>query len=277
MTTRDEDGKRSGGVLRVLTALVGAPIVLFAAYLGGPWFTGLVALIGLAAMFEVGRMFEAANVPPFWPVAFVLAVGVATRFLFPGWTYLSAAAAVAALAGLPFIKSGRLPERAAVTLFVVVYPVWLLTFLVMIREGVGIDRSGDELMRVTILLILLVWASDTFAYYSGRLIGTRPFFPSISPKKTWEGFFGGMIGTVAVAVAAKVLVLVALSWPEIAAIALIVTVLGPIGDLVESKLKRSFHTKDSGDILPGHGGFLDRFDAMLLCAPAVWLFLSVVF
>ena len=271
-----QTGRASPSWLRVSTALVGAPIVLGAAYLGGYWFTGLILIIALVSMFEVHALFTAAGLRPFTVVSFVLAAAVVLRFSLPGWNYATALVGAGTLAAIPFMRGDRIPERAAVTLFIVAYPAWLLSFLLAVRDGIGIARPDGLLMRVTILLFFLVWASDTFAYYSGKLMGTRPFFPSISPKKTWEGFWGGLAGTYAVAVLAKTLDLIPLNWTDTFVLAAIVAVFGPIGDLVESRIKRAFDVKDSGSILPGHGGVLDRFDAMLLCAPVIWLYLALV-
>lgn len=127
---------------------------------------------------------------------------------------------------------------------------------------------------IPIVLIGSIWINDTMAYIVGSLIGKTPF-SKISPKKTWEGIFGG-------AILAIVLVSVTMHyvspetnvffWTGIAAIA---AIFGTIGDLIESKLKRLAQVKDSGGIMPGHGGFLDRFDSLLIATPVVWLYLMV--
>ncbi|HVI43901.1 MAG TPA: phosphatidate cytidylyltransferase [Chitinophaga sp.] len=126
---------------------------------------------------------------------------------------------------------------------------------------------------IPLLLIIFIWINDTMAYIVGSLIGRTPFFPSISPKKTMEGSVGGMILAVA---AAGVYgwfwgreYLALQHWLVLAGIA---AIFGTIGDLLESKLKRMAGVKDSGRIMPGHGGFLDRFDSMLLAAPFAWIY-----
>ncbi|MFV1980272.1 MAG: phosphatidate cytidylyltransferase [Rhodothermia bacterium] len=274
--TDSRQESRSLGVVRILTALVGGPLVLLAAYLGNFWFAGLVLAIGVVAMLEVGTLFASAGLRPFLPVSLVLAVLVVARYWFPDWGIAATVLITGTVAAMPFVPGQRVPERTATTFFVVLYPVWLLSFLLNIRLGLGIDRSDDQLMRMTVLVFFLVWANDTFAFYSGRKLGSRPFFASVSPAKTWEGFLGGLIGTALVAVLSKVLGLIDITWGESAVLVAICGIGGPIGDLVESKMKRSFEVKDSGTLLPGHGGMLDRFDAILICGPLIWLYLAYV-
>jgi len=129
---------------------------------------------------------------------------------------------------------------------------------------------------IPLIIILSIWINDTMAYIVGSLIGKTPL-SKISPKKTWEGTIGGML--LSIGVAALVSYLVFKSWPEtifIMIIAAIASAVGTIGDLLESKLKRMADVKDSGNIMPGHGGFLDRFDSLLLATPAVWLFVYLL-
>jgi phosphatidate cytidylyltransferase len=127
-----------------------------------------------------------------------------------------------------------------------------------------------------VVIIAAIWINDTMAYIVGSLIGRRPL-SSISPKKTWEGTIGGIILSVAVCglVAVYVLHVGQLSI-LICLIAAVAAVAGAFGDLMESKLKRLANVKDSGSIMPGHGGFLDRFDSLLVAVPFVWLLLAMV-
>lgn len=121
---------------------------------------------------------------------------------------------------------------------------------------------------------ILLWANDTFAYLTGMLFGKHRLFERISPKKSWEGFFGGLICTVIIAFFITKLfpVLPAVHWMVVA---VIIVVFGVFGDLVESLLKRNLKIKDSGHFLPGHGGILDRFDSVLLAAPMVFFYLRL--
>ena len=128
---------------------------------------------------------------------------------------------------------------------------------------------------IPLLLIIFIWINDTMAYIVGSLIGRTPFAPAISPKKTIEGTIGGMILAVATAgIFGHFWGGEYLALPHWIAMALIAAIFGTIGDLIESKLKRMAGAKDSGRIMPGHGGFLDRFDSLLLAAPFAWIYVQ---
>ena len=127
---------------------------------------------------------------------------------------------------------------------------------------------------VMIAYIAIIWSNDVFAYLVGMSIGRHPLFERLSPKKSWEGFFGGLAGAVVAGiVAARLLDESMWAW---AGLALIASVTGVLGDLVESMFKRAAGVKDSGSIIPGHGGWLDRFDALILSAPFVFVYMLFV-
>ncbi|MET3875294.1 MULTISPECIES: phosphatidate cytidylyltransferase [Chitinophaga] len=128
---------------------------------------------------------------------------------------------------------------------------------------------------IPLLLIIFIWINDTMAYIVGSLIGRTPFAPAISPKKTIEGTVGGMILAVATAgVYGHFWGYRYLALQHWIVLALIAAIFGTIGDLIESKLKRMAGVKDSGKIMPGHGGFMDRFDSLLLAAPFAWIYVQ---
>ena len=125
---------------------------------------------------------------------------------------------------------------------------------------------------IPIILIASIWINDTMAYLVGSIIGKNPL-SKISPKKTWEGTIGGAILAVVVVGSFFYFFIDKNYWYVVVIIALIAAVIGTLGDLLESKLKRMANVKDSGSFMPGHGGFLDRFDSLILATPIVWLFL----
>jgi phosphatidate cytidylyltransferase len=131
--------------------------------------------------------------------------------------------------------------------------------------------SKEYNYRIVLGMLILTWGTDTFAYFSGRFLGKHKIFPRISPKKTWEGFIGGVAGTTGVGF------LLNHYWSDVGfnwiVIAVIGGVVGLYGDLAESMLKRNLFVKDSGSFLPGHGGILDRFDSVLFCAPVMFLYI----
>jgi len=122
--------------------------------------------------------------------------------------------------------------------------------------------------------LLLLWANDTGAYFAGRFLGRRKLFERVSPKKTWEGFFGGAIIALAVAFILTKYFHDLLDW-QWYGVATIIFTTGTLGDLVESLFKRSISIKDSGSMIPGHGGFMDRFDGLLLSIPFIITFLKI--
>lgn len=133
-------------------------------------------------------------------------------------------------------------------------------------------ESGVYQMHIVMGIILLVWSNDAAAYFVGSSMGKNYLFPRISPKKTWEGTIGGGLITLIIAYP------VSLVFPQLSlgiwiGVTMVIVVFGGIGDLVESMIKRSKFVKDSGGLLPGHGGFLDRFDAFIFCVPFVAAFL----
>jgi phosphatidate cytidylyltransferase len=123
--------------------------------------------------------------------------------------------------------------------------------------------------------LIILWGNDTGAYLTGMAFGEHKLFERHSPKKTWEGFIGGVIISAGVAIVIS-LFFVDLVWYKWVTVAVLISTFGTLGDLVESMFKRSIHVKDSGGILPGHGGLLDRFDGLLLAVPVVYAYLYFI-
>lgn len=162
--------------------------------------------------------------------------------------------------------------RYAATVAGIVYTGLLPTFLAMLKR-IDPNQVGD-----TVLIVLLVaWVADTGAYFAGRFLGKAKLYPAVSPKKTWAGAWGGLAGSVLGVAVLKLLFADWLTWPDVFLIAIPGGILGQLGDLAESLIKRSVGVKDSGTLLPGHGGILDRIDAVLFIGPYVYGYLVVRF
>lgn len=140
--------------------------------------------------------------------------------------------------------------------------------------GLGYIVSGEYNFEIPLGFLFLIWANDSGAYVFGITLGKNRLFERISPKKSWEGFFGGMIiaGITAYFISQYFQSISTQHW---IALSIIIVIFGTLGDLIESMLKRSKDIKDSGTILPGHGGVLDRFDALLIAAPMVYAYLHL--
>jgi phosphatidate cytidylyltransferase len=150
----------------------------------------------------------------------------------------------------------------------IVATAWLYCGL-LVATIVGLRIRFD--VPWVILAFVVTWGNDTFAYFAGHLFGKHKMNERISPKKTWEGFAGGAFGSVVGALVTKWLLLPDLGVGPAVVVGLGGAVLGPLGDLAESMIKRAAGVKDSGKIIPGHGGLLDRIDALLFVAPWIYL------
>lgn len=172
----------------------------------------------------------------------------------------------------------------ATTIFGVVYVGLALSCLLPLRFsrlgagslGLASASSSSGGRKLMLLLFLVIWADDTFAYLAGRTIGRKMLFPSISPRKTLEGSVAGFVGSLLVAWGFAYFFWQTASSKTVILLAALVALFGQIGDLAESALKRSANLKDSGSLLPGHGGLLDRLDSLLFGAPVLWLALAIM-
>ena len=263
---------------RILTAAVLIPLVLALVFWNSlPALTIASALVSLLATWEYLGLAAATRAPKVPRIAVLVCVGVlflATYFV-PEYT-------AAVLAGLSFVLFGicafhcepaEVLPAASAAVFGLIYTGWSLTTLPLIA-GQG---NGPSLL---LFLFLAVWSGDVAALYVGRSFGTHKL-TRISPSKTWEGAIASVAGTVLITVlllyVAALLNRRGLDWlsyrgpvGRTITLAILLNVAAQVGDLVESALKRGAGVKDSGTLLPGHGGVLDRVDALLLAAPVLW-------
>jgi phosphatidate cytidylyltransferase len=253
---------------RVLVAAVGIPLMAGMAWLGGWFLAGLAAALSLLAWREYVLLFkDSINTIYIWTGC----IGILLAIL--GWQTGSplVAAALAlwslALLALLLSVSGQ-PHPAAAAgmcLLGVLYTAGTLGHLVALRN---IDSAYG--FWLLLWAMALVWLYDTGAYFFGLALGRHRLAPAVSPKKSWEGVAGGTAVAVLAAFGLGRWWRLPLTALDTAAMGLGVAAFGTMGDLVESKLKRTAGTKDSGDLLPGHGGVLDRFDSMMFAVPLVY-------
>lgn len=264
---------------RWITGLIAAPLLILLIVAGGrTLFTLFVATAAMAAVWEYNRIFFYTNsekkpVQYFLPEYFfsaliVLVAGTGA----PEWVLF---AVFAALVGLGFFSLWRFKDETQVGKMVagqiqgIVYIAVPLALIVLIRTG----NAG----RFWILALLVtIFAGDTAAYYCGTHLGKRKLCPWVSPKKTVEGALGGLAANFIVGFILKLFFLPQVGWMSVLAMCVLLGAVGQVGDLFESVLKRTADIKDSGNILPGHGGILDRIDALLFAAPVAWIFITKV-
>ena len=258
---------------RIYTILVLAPL-LYAVirYLPPLAFSGVVALAGGLALFEFYRLCFSDRSHP-WLMGIGL-TGFAVLILGthrPDIIVPTLLATLVCIISVPLLSRSPLEQSlrdGAMTLFGVLYLGLTLGTLSMTR----LLPLGEWLV---FFLLLVTWASDTGAYLVGTLYGRHRLAPTISPNKTVEGLVGGLIGAIIVAYAARWWFLPELSGLDCLVLATLLTITGLWGDLTESAMKRSVGLKDSGRMLPGHGGMLDRLDSLLFTAPVFYYYVTM--
>ncbi len=261
---------------RVLTALVGIPLILIALWQGRWVWALLLAVLAALDVWETYRMARAGGRRPDVPIGLLLAPLLVLDALFPLLAIERAALALAVIAAFVAQIMRPAEERSAddwtATLASPVYVGSLMGYGVLMR-------NLDGGLAWTLVGVILVWVNDSAAYFGGRALGRTPLSPSLSPRKTREGFAVGMVATVVVAAALPWLSglagdalapVPAMPWWQMAVLGLLVSVVAPVGDLAKSFLKRQVGVKDSGTLIPGHGGVLDRTDSLLFAAPFVY-------
>ncbi|MEX2600460.1 MAG: phosphatidate cytidylyltransferase [Balneolaceae bacterium] len=257
--------------------LFGVPAALFFLWLvwrGGVSFGILTGVLALFTMLEMVRLFKKYKYSAFTVISIIIAIYIWSVGLLPvSWVVgIGAGIALLTLYSL-FSRNRSFGNRWLASLICGTYAPLGFYLFYRIRE-LEPESAG---LWLTLAVVIMVWCNDILAYAGGRMFGKRPMAPTISPNKTWEGFWSGFAG------AAIGFILVWLSadsfpLPLPASLPLIVIIgfFGPLGDLLESRLKRLADMKDSSSLLPGHGGLFDRFDAFILAVPVVFLYLNWV-
>ncbi len=264
--------------LRILTAIIAAPILIGLIWYGG-WSFGLLFMaIAAFAQFEFYKLLKMSDNNPlrYWgTLVGILLVGFTLFYrknsLDSSWFFiLPVMIALIFMVKLYKAKDNKPFMNIAYTVLGLVYVA--LPFALFIEIGFFRGYYNYELI---LGFLFMLWASDSGAYFAGVNFGKTKLFERVSPKKSWEGSLGGFAATMIVAfILGKFFI--SISTQNWMAIGIIIVVAGTYGDLVESLFKRSISIKDSGSIIPGHGGFLDRFDGLLIAAPFVLAYLKIV-
>ncbi|HEY8531233.1 MAG TPA: phosphatidate cytidylyltransferase [Limnochorda sp.] len=256
---------------RVMTAVIGGPLVLAALWTGGLAWLVVVALVGLLGAPELGRLYGRDRWHPpldvlflavLWPIGFAYAASEGlTGAGLPGVVAVLVVPLVYGLLRELFRPEPHLLSAAAAAAVTVLYWGGLLAHLILLR-------ALPQGFEYGLLLVAGTWGADMAAYFAGRRWGRRRLAPRLSPGKTWEGTAAGLVAGLASAWGVGR----AAGLPALAALAAgaAVVVAAPLGDLIESGFKREAGVKDSGTLLPGHGGLLDRFDSLILAGTVLF-------
>jgi len=272
-TPVDARGSSRTGELarRVLSTAVLLPAFVWI-LIGAPaWaFTLLIVAVGMLANWEFTRMFARAGVPVLRDAGLIWGALVTLAFMRPDRAGAAFAVVVIGLlvASLDRGGGGMMRwQRVAVTLLAVCYVNWLLGHTILLR-------ALPDGLHWILLLVWITWLGETAAYAAGSLIGRHKLAPSISPGKTVEGAVAQLAASLCAALTAGAWLFPGLPFRDALVIGILLGVVGQIGDLVESALKRSVGTKDTGQVIPGHGGILDRIDGLLFNAPALFYYVT---
>lgn len=258
---------------RTITGLIGGLIFISLVYLGGIWYSSLILLLAIIALYEFLRMAEIQpfGFPALLSYIFMLSIlwpslSMDTTVEIPVHFQTILLFMLLILLLYSVLKKNRFHiEHAALTLLGALYIGYGFLYMAVVRHSA--DGNGFWL---TILILLGIWSTDTGAYLIGRKWGKRKLWPAISPNKTVEGSLGGLGFALLIVVTINQMVH---AWTLSQALAIAITtgIAAQLGDLIESGMKRHFGVKDSGHILPGHGGVLDRFDSLLFVFPTLYL------
>jgi phosphatidate cytidylyltransferase len=262
--------------VRILVALVGIPLLLFTTVYGSWALLALVVLLQVGMLWEWRRLAQARQIRVFLPGVILASAGLDAAIL-TGGEPLWVAIFVAAL-GLAFLFEVFRPSHTplvnlgSLSLFLsyIVLPLGLWTVLGNSPEAARFSPAG-----ALTLLFVTTWCCDSGAYFTGRAIGKHKLYTAASPNKTVEGFVGGLFAAAIILPVASLLKVADPSALDYVVFPIVVGIAGQLGDLLESLMKREVQIKDSSAILPGHGGFLDRFDSLLLSTPFLFVYLNL--
>ena len=260
---------------RWITSLVAIPFLVLLISIGGTfWFAAVINVICIMALWEYFRI-VLSNVQKNTAIIFqTIALFTGSAVLWAAYSHsfnmvldiIVLNVVISTLISLPKFKSdSSVWEIVFKQVVGIIYIPLFLSYIVLIR-------NGDDGVLWTFLLLTVVFMGDTGAYYLGSYFGKHKLCPAISPNKTVEGALGGLAATLGSGILIKTFFLPLLPWGLSVLFFISIGLAGQVGDLFESQIKRVAHIKDSGAILPGHGGILDRIDAVLFAAPVAYIF-----
>ncbi len=264
---------------RAITAFFFTVVMLASVLLGKAFFTGFYLVLSLVSLLEFYKLIKTAGIRPHRNIGLTAAAAIFIitaayhYYQFEIKYLLLVVPLVFAIFIIELYKKEKIPfANIAYTFTGFIYITTPFCFFYSLGF---LQNLTTYQFQFPLAFLLLLWANDTGAYLFGVKFGKTRLFERHSPKKSWEGFFGGLLmACVVAAVIANYFT--AVQTPVWIGMAILVASFGTLGDLVESMLKRSLNAKDSGSFLPGHGGFLDRFDGLFIAAPVVYVYLYLI-
>lgn len=266
---------------RVAAGVVFVPLFIVITRAGGFAFLAFVDLVIVLGMLEFYGMMRAKGMHPYRGIGVLSGITLSTYIFFRSGQYANFVLTfiLIALMGLELARKDnrRAVYHVSTTIFGIIYVAYLSSHFVLLRElpnlvGVPYEQGASFVF----LVVAVTWASDTGAYTIGSLFGTHMLLPRVSRNKTWEGAFGGVLfGGVAGWIASVTFAGYLVAWEGVV-MGVLASLVGLLGDLFESMLKRDAQIKDTSRLIPGHGGVLDRFDSLLFTAPLIYYFLKLV-
>jgi phosphatidate cytidylyltransferase len=258
---------------RIVVAAIFGPLILFCAYLGGVPFLTILLIIAIGILYEMSQIFKATQTFPAALFTYFLAacILINAQYNFFSTAHLIVFAVALLSSAEVFRKHGSPIHNVGAGLLAILYAPLCFSTLLELRKS---EPDG----YFTMMIFIGVWAADTAAYFGGKYFGQKliktKFFERHSPNKTWEGFLSGLLACVGVTLGFGRAWLTTVSFLHLFMIGILLGVLSAIGDLIESMFKRESGLKDSSHLIPGHGGFFDRFDSLCIASPAVFLYVK---
>ncbi len=254
---------------RILTAVIGVPFLLGIIYMGGWYWQGFIMALTAVALLEFLVMMQHKGLHPMWPATYILAFILLFRMSLDQYLTGLVFAGLLLMVLTMLLSYPRINiVDLAMNIFASVYTGFFFSFAL----ALGVH---EESFIVLLMVFMLTWASDIGGYTFGHLWGKHKLAPQLSPAKTQEGAGGAILLAVLAAVLFKYFTKFDYPYISMVLMAVAASAAAQIGDLLESAIKRYMEVKDSGRIIPGHGGVLDRFDSLMLVMPAIYYFLVV--
>jgi phosphatidate cytidylyltransferase len=255
---------------RVLTAVIGLPLIIALIWLGNPWFALIIAAAAIMGSYELYRMAGHRKVRPLTCLGLAVILLLVISPCCPYTETKPIIVTAATIISLIWVLFRSPKEEAfnnwAWTMAGIMLIGWTLSYWTALRDL----ETGREW---TFWIMITIMINDSSAYFTGRAWGKRALAPDISPKKTWEGAIGGLVASIIVSIIFCLIFSLAITYWQSAILGGIISIFAQFGDLVESLIKRNVGVKDSGKLLPGHGGILDRIDSFILTGIVSYYFI----